>query len=574
MFAVDEPGSYLYTVEAWTNPLLGWWLGIEQRAKAGLPLMNEVADGIVLLEQGITHSSAEDAAQLNECARRCLSETSLATLLDDKASLSDIKNAMSRYRDPSRVRTHEVELSVTVDPFVARFSAWYQVFPRSCSMRPDRHGTLLDLAERLPRMAKLGFDVIYIPPIHPIGVTARKGRNNSLAATDGDPGSPWAIGSGLGGHKEIHPQLGTIDDFKFLIARARKLGIEIALDMALQCSPDHPYVHEHPEWFRRRADGSIGCAEDPPNTYEDIYPFDFECEERTALWHELRDIFTFWMSLGVKVFRVDNPHTKPFDFWEWLIRDLKGKEPNLVFLAEGLTRPSGMIHLGRIGFTQSYDYFPWRNTKAEIVDYYRSLNEGEVQEFFRPNLWPNTPQFLSRVLQEGGLAALMSRVILAATLSGNYGIYGPVYELGETRATASESTEYFDSEQYEIRLWDWERQTELTDLLSKLNQIRRSNAALQSNNRLHFHKIENEQLIAYSKTTKDLGNRILTVINLTPRSGQSGWLDLSVEQLGLRLDSHYIACDLLTGARYGWYGNRNYVALGESGIPAHILKLE
>ena len=235
----------------------------------------------------------------------------------------------------------EVELSVTVDPFVARFSAWYQVFPRSCSMRPDRHGTLLDLAERLPRMAKLGFDVIYIPPIHPIGVTARKGRNNSLAATDGDPGSPWAIGSGLGGHKEIHPQLGTIDDFKFLIARARKLGIEIALDMALQCSPDHPYVHEHPEWFRRRADGSIGCAEDPPNTYEDIYPFDFECEERTALWHELRDIFTFWMSLGVKVFRVDNPHTKPFDFWEWLIRDLKGKEPNLVFLAEGLTRPAG-----------------------------------------------------------------------------------------------------------------------------------------------------------------------------------------------------------------------------------------
>jgi starch synthase (maltosyl-transferring) len=573
-FEVTQLGYYRYTVDAWTDPLLAWWLGLEQRANSELPLVGHAHEGLVLLDRALLYVSEQNACQIRECLESCGSERRLRALLDDKSTCSRIRQAFAACCDPDRVRTYNAELRLVVDPVVARFGAWYQVFPRSCSKTPAHHGSLRDLADRLPRIAELGFDIVYIPPIHPIGLTGRKGRNNCLVATAGDPGSPWAIGGREGGHKQIHPELGTVEDFVFLLSRAEDLGLSIALDIALQCSPDHPYVREHPEWFQHGSDGSIRCAEDPPNKYEDIYPFDFECPDWWGLWKELRSVFIFWVEQGVRVFRADNPHTKPFDFWEWLIEDLKRLDPSLIFLSEGLTRPSHMRHLARVGFTQSYDYFPWRNTKSEIVSYYSELNADDTRQFFRPVLWPNTPQFLSPVLQDGGSRALMARLILAGMLGASYGIYGPAYELCDVRAVSPGSTEYLDSEQYEIKSWDWNRQTELTHVVRLLNSIRRSNVALQSNSRLRFHRIDNEQLVAFSKTSKDQGNRILTIVSLGAQGSQNGWTDLSLEEIGLSQAAQYTAHDLLTGARYPWRGSRNYVNLESADIPAHILRLE
>ena len=573
-FQVTKLGRYRYTVDAWSNPLLAWWLGIERIANAKQSLIDEAAEGLALLQRALQYATTQAAMQLRECIEGCRSESGLRALLNSPAGRTNVSDAIAGCRDPDRIRTYPIELPVIVDPILARFGAWYQIFPRSCSKSFARHGTLRDLVDRLPRIAEFGFDVVYIPPIHPIGAIARKGKNNALAASDGDPGSPWAIGAREGGHKQIHPELGTEGDFGYVLSRAGDLGLTIALDIALQCSPDHPYVRDHPEWFLRRPDGSIRCAEDPPNKYEDVYPFDFECERRVDLWKELRSIFVFWIERGVRVFRVDNPHTKPFDFWEWLIDDLKHFEPSLILLAEGLTHPSGMVHLGRVGFTQSYDYFPWRNTKAEIIDHYQRLNEGDVSEFFRPVLWPNTPQYLSPAIQQGGMRALLIRAILASTLGASYGIYGPVYELCDTQAVSPGSTEYFDSEQYQIRFWDWDRRTEITDLLRLLNCIRRENPALQSNARLYFHKIDNEQLLAFSKTTKDQSNRILIVACLGSKGKHDGWTELSLEEIGLSPLQRFIAHDLLTGARYPWQGTRNYVDLTHASFPAHILRLE
>jgi starch synthase (maltosyl-transferring) len=418
----------------------------------------------------------------------------------------------------------------------------------------------------------MGFDVLYFPPIHPIGRVKRKGRNNALAARDDDPGSPWAIGSREGGHKAVHPQLGTLEDFRRLATSARAKGVEIALDIALQCAPDHPYVREHPEWFKRRPDGSVQFAENPPKKYEDIYPFDFATPDVSALWDEIKSIFDHWIAQGVRVFRVDNPHTKPFALWEWLIREIKREHPEVVFLSEAFTRPRVMHRLAKVGFSQSYTYFAWRNTKAELIEYFTELTANETREYFRPNVWPNTPDILTEYLQIGGRPMFMARLVLAATLAASYGIYGPAYELCENAPREPLSEEYLDSEKYQIRHRDLDRPDSLRDFIARVNAIRHDNAALQFDANLRFHATDNDQLICYSKTIEQAAP-MLMVVSLDPRHRQSGFVDLDLAALGVGPDESFQAHDLLSDGRYLWRGRRNYVELDPRVCPAHVFRL-
>ncbi len=466
--------------------------------------------------------------------------------------------------------TYDKELEIVVERERARFGAWYELFPRSCSTEPGRHGTFKDVEQRLEYVAALGFDVLYLPPIHPIGNSFRKGRNNATTAGKDDPGSPWAIGSELGGHKAIHPELGNLDDFHHLIAAAAEVGIEIAIDIAFQCAPDHPYVSEHPEWFRKRPDGTIQYAENPPKKYQDIYPFDFESEQWRELWAELRSIVQYWVDQGVHIFRVDNPHTKPFGLWEWLIAEIKRDCPEAIFLAEAFTRPKALYGLAKRGFTQSYNYFPWRNTKWELTQYLTELTRTEVSEFMGPNLWPNTPDILPEYLQFGGRPAFMVRFVLAATLGPSYGIYGPAYELCDNLPIAPGKEEYLNSEKYEIKSWDLDQPDSIGKLISQVNAIRHENPAFRANYNLRFHEVDNEQIIAYSKTSEDKTNEVLIVVNLDPHYKQSGFITLPMEDLGLDPRQPYQAHDLLTDARYLWHGSRNYVELDPKSVPAHI----
>jgi len=416
----------------------------------------------------------------------------------------------------------------------------------------------------------MGFDIVYFPPIHPIGRVNRKGKNNAEKAAPDEVGSPWAIGSREGGHKAIDPELGTLDDFKKLWSRAQQLGLEVALDLAYQCAPDHPYVNEHKEWFRMRPDGTVQYAENPPKKYQDIYPFDFETEQSQALWEELRSVVLYWIEQGVRIFRVDNPHTKPFDFWEWLITDIKSRRPDVLFLAEAFTRPKVMYELAKLGFTQSYTYFAWRNSKPELIEYFNEITQTDVREYFRPNLWPNTPDILTDFLQHGGRSAFMVRLALATTLGANYGIYGPAFELGENRAVRPGSEEYLDSEKYQIRSWDLDYPNSLAELVAKVNQIRRENPALHDDWSLRFHPADNDQIIVYSKTTDDLLNIIVVAVNLDPNRTQSAWVDLPLDLFHLDPRQPYQMHDLLTDARYVWRGPRNYVELNPQRLPAHI----
>jgi starch synthase (maltosyl-transferring) len=419
----------------------------------------------------------------------------------------------------------------------------------------------------------MGFDVVYLPPIHPIGRSFRKGPNNTLTAGPNDPGSPWGIGSSEGGHKAIHPQLGTLEDFDRLLAAAGELGLEIALDVAFQCAPDHPYVREHPGWFRHRPDGTIKYAENPPKKYQDIYPLDFECADWQGLWNELLDVVLFWCGRGVRIFRVDNPHTKSFPFWEWLIREVQTRHPDALFLSEAFTRPKVMRHLAKAGFSQSYTYFTWRNTKAELTAYLTELTQTEVREYLRPNLFANTPDILPEYLQYGGKAAFQVRVVLAATLGATYGIYGPPFEEHAGTAVRHGSEEYLDSEKYQIRHWDWERPNVFRDYIARLNRIRRDNPALHGNDRLRFYPTDNEQFLFYGKTTADQSNIVLVVVNLDPHHVQSGWLRVPLDELGLRPGDTYQAHDLVTGAHYLWAGESNFVQLDPAVSAAHVLRV-
>jgi starch synthase (maltosyl-transferring) len=479
---------------------------------------------------------------------------------------------MRLHDDRPQLATWDPPFVVQCDRERARTGAWYEMFPRSYSPEPARSATFAEAAERLPGIAEMGFDIVYLPPIHPIGTTFRKGKNNSLQPDPTDPGSPWAIGSPEGGHKSVEPTLGTIDDFDAFVAAAQRLGLEVALDLAYQASPDHPYTREHPEWFRQRPDGSIQYAENPPKKYQDIYPFDFGTEAWQSLWVELKSVVEFWIGHGVEIFRVDNPHTKPFRFWEWLIREVRRAHPEAIFLSEAFTRPKIMRRLAKLGFTQSYTYFTWRNSKAELTEYFTELTQTRVREYMRGNLFANTPDILHEYLQLGGPPAFRVRLLLAATLGASYGIYSG-FEVCENRPVRAGSEEYLNSEKYEYRHWDWNQAGNLRDLIARVNTIRRERVALQSDWGLRFHETDNDQLICYSKQSSDRADAVLVVANLDPHFMQHGWIRVPLAELGLTADRGYDAHDLLSGETYHWHGEWNYVRLEPQVQPGHILHL-
>jgi starch synthase (maltosyl-transferring) len=455
----------------------------------------------------------------------------------------------------------------------AGFSAWYEFFPRSVIKNSNQHGTFRDCIDFLPYVADMGFDIIYLPPIHPIGITKRKGPNNSPSAGPSDPGSPWAIGGKEGGHKSIHPELGGMDDLQELILKAKEFEIDISIDIALQCSPDHPYVKEHPEWFRQRPDGSVQYAENPPKKYEDIYPFDLETDDWRAMWNEFKSIFIFWIEKGISIFRVDNPHTKSMNFWGWLITEVRTEYPDVIFLSEAFTRPKLMYQLAKQGFTQSYTYFTWRNTKFELTEYMKVLVNTGINDFFRPNLWPNTPDILPEFLQLSGKPGFQIRLALASTLSSNYGIYGPAFELMDNQPIKQGGEEYLNSEKYEIKDWNIDDKKNLRRIIKQINIIRRDNPALHNNHSLQFHNIDNEEMICYSKHTEDFTNIILVVINLDPHHRHSGWLHFPVDFFGIDENKSYQMHDLIGGTFYLWHGAFNYVELDPGIIPVHIFKV-
>ena len=572
-FEVQEIGTYEYSIAAWADEFLTWRTELE-RWSAPEDIEVSLAIGARIVRNASRRASGGDARELTAWAE-ALAGAGEPVTRRDLAHDPEMTRLVARYAERSDATVFHPALRVTVDPPRARFSSWYEMFPRSTSFdaSPGAHGTFRDCEARLAYVTALGFDVLYLPPIHPIGKTRRKGRNNAVVGTPGDPGSPWGIGSDEGGHKAVEPVLGTLADFERLVRRADKLGLEVALDFAIQCSPDHPYVRDHPEWFRHRPDGSVQYAVNPPKKYEDIYPFNFDTPDWPALWAELKDVFLHWIGEGVRTFRVDNPHTKPFAFWEWLIGGIKAQHPDVVFLSEAFTRPKIMHRLAKLGFTQSYTYFTWRNTKQELTEYFTELSQHPSRSYFRPNVWPNTPDILHEYLQQGGRPAFMIRLILAATLAASYGIYGPAYELFENVPREKGSEEYLNSEKYELRRWDLDRADSLKDLIARVNRIRRENPALQSDWGLQFHSTDNDQILCYAKATPDRSNVVLVTVSLDPRRVQSGWVSLALHELGVDASAPYAVHDLLTGARYTWQGPRNYVRLDPHVLPAHILRL-
>jgi starch synthase (maltosyl-transferring) len=607
-FPADKIGSWSFTIQGWIDHFETWASGLKKRLAvqassndslnsangAGtLEIPLALRTGAILVQEAATRARGGDAKFLAGISQ------SLNRLADENRTSyeypfgEDVHRLMASYPDLRHATQYEPELPLWVDRELARFSSWYEMFPRSASPVPQQHGTFADVERQLPEIASMGFDILYLPPIHPIGRAFRKGPNNAVSAGPDAVGSPWAIGDkdavvcasvgakgngDCGGHKSIHPQLGTFADFDRLVGSAKSHGIEIALDIAFQCSPDHPWLTEHPDWFTIRPDGSIQYAENPPKKYQDIYPLNFESPDWRRLWNELYSVFEFWIERGVHVFRVDNPHTKALPFWEWCLAKLSGNYPEVIFLAEAFTRPHVMYALAKRGFTQSYTYFTWRNSKAELQSYMEEITRPPVSDFFRPNLWPNTPDILHKTLQQGGRGAFMQRVILAATLAASYGIYGPAYELQENTPArpapgSTESEEYLNSEKYEIRQRDRNAPGSLVPLITALNRIRRANPALQANTSLHFHSIDNPNLLCYSKTTPDFANTILVAVNLDGFNEQTGWTDLDLGQLGIPAQQSFIVEDLLTGARYTWHDRRNYVALRPETQPAHIFRI-
>jgi starch synthase (maltosyl-transferring) len=566
-----ENAIYEYTVEAWTETFRGWRDEFTKKFAAGVSaLTSEALEGAALLE-----AAARRAYDYNDAAR--LLELSQGIAAGDPAEINAIAQSgelevlMATYPDRSVATQYSPPPRVIVDHAIARTAAWYEFFPRSAEGRGDRGSTLRDCLPRIDDVQAMGFDVIYFPPIHPIGSTNRKGRNNSTTCLPQDPGVPYAIGSDAGGHKDIDPALGTLDDFDWLQAEVRNRGMEIALDFAINCSPDHPYVREHPEWFYQRPDGSIKYAENPPKKYEDIYPLNFRCEDWQALWEEMKSIILFWADHGVRIFRVDNPHTKPLAFWEYLITEVRAKYPDVLFLAEAFTKPKMMKALAKAGFTQSYTYFTWRDSKQELTEYFTELTQTDMREYFRGNLWPNTPDILPFGLQEGGRPAFMIRAALAATLSSLYGIYSG-FELCENQALPGRE-EYADSEKYQWKERDWNGPGNIKDWIARLNKIRKENRALQFYDNLRFYQADNDAILFYAKMTAARDNIILVVVNLDPHRKQSSYIDVPIDQFGSTDDDVYQVHDLISDARYRWHGRRNYVELDPEIQPAHIFRV-
>ncbi len=575
-FTVGDPGDWEYRVLGWVDHLRTWREHLVKKVDAGVDVPMHLLAGAVLLRDLAGKRRAKSAGRLRELADQLADEGTPAGERIELA-FSDEFAAACTAGDPRRYATASPALRVHVDRERGAFSSWYELFPRSLGA-PDEHGTLRDVVDELPRIAALGFDVVYLPPIHPIGVTARKGRNNTLTPDPDDVGVPWAIGGEAGGHDAVHPDLGTVADLEHLVAVARdEHGIDVALDLAFQCSPDHPWVTEHPEWFRSRPDGSIQYAENPPKKYEDIYPLDFESSDADGLWQALLDVTLFWVEKGVKVFRVDNPHTKSFRFWEWCIAQVRTEHPDVLFLAEAFTRPRVMEELAKRGFSQSYSYFTWREHKWELEEYVRDSFHTERIDYMRPNFWPNTPDILPEHLQTGGRPVFVHRLVLAAMLDANYGIYGPPYEVLEGTPRHHGSEEYLDSEKYQLRSWDLpdpatatvHDRGSVTGLLRRVNEIRRDHPALQRNRNLTLHHVGNDQLMAWSKCTDDGSDVVLTVVSLDPHHRQGGVVHLDMGGLRLGHDAAFVVDDLLTGQRFHWQGPDNYVELGPE-LPAHV----
>jgi starch synthase (maltosyl-transferring) len=569
-FPIITLGEYRYTILAWVDAFLTWYRDLGKRVDAGQDVTVDLQIGANYIAAAAGRATGQDAQRLTQYATLLQQGGAHATR---QARSTELAQLMARYPDRSLATTYPRELRVLAERERARFSAWYEFFPRSYGKQPGQHGTFRDAEDHLEYVASLGFDIVYLPPIHPIGRSFRKGRNNTVTAQADDVGSPWAIGAEEGGHKSVHPQLGTLEDFRRLIARAKSYGMEVAMDLAFQSAPDHPYVKEHPEWFRLRPDGTIQYAENPPKKYQDIYPFHFESDQWQALWEELKSVTLFWIEQGIRAFRVDNPHTKPIGFWQWLIGDVKRDYPETIFLSEAFTRPKVMKQLAKVGFSQSYTYFTWRNSRAELADYFTELTKDEMREYFRPNVWPTTPDILPEYLQLSGRPGFVVRLVLAATLAATYGIYGGAYEVAEDRPTAPGKEEYLNSEKYEIKQWPARRQGGLHGLMALLNTIRRENPALQSDWSLRFHPVDNEQLICYSKQTDEPDNIVLVVVNLDPHHTQSGWVTLPLEEFALDSRRAYQLHDLLTDTRYLWSGPTNYVELNPVVRSAHVFRL-
>jgi starch synthase (maltosyl-transferring) len=590
-FTADKLGAWLFTIEGWVDHFDTWVHDLGKRLAAqpdpaeptqqvvgpqDIPLALLIGAGH--LTAAASRAKGADAKKLTAAAAKLESLAAEGRPFYESPLTESLVALVAKYPDLTYATKYSDELPLWVDRERACFSSWYELFPRSTSSTPGAHGTLRDVEARLPEIAAMGFDILYMPPIHPIGVAYRKGKNNSVTAAPGEEGSPWAIGAPEGGHTSIHPKLGTLADFDHLQAAAREHGLELALDIAFQCSPDHPWVAAHPEWFTLRPDGTIQYAENPPKKYQDIYPLNFESSDWRGLWDALYGVFKFWIDRGVRVFRVDNPHTKALTFWEWCIDEILKDTPDVIFLAEAFTRPHVMYSLAKAGFTQSYTYFTWRTTKADLQEYFEELTKPPVSDFFRPNLWPNTPDILTDQFQTGSRAVFMQRVILAATLGASYGIYGPAYELLEGRPAKpapgkTSSEEYLDSEKYEIRTWNRDSPDSIAPLITQLNQIRHANPALQSNESLHFHPIDEPNLLAYSKATTDFSNVILVAVNLDPQRTHDGWINLALDKLGLPWQGSFEVEDLLSGGRYTWKDQWNYISLNPSIMPAHIFRI-
>ena len=568
-FTVEKQGFYTYKVEGWVDYALNWQHGIERKIDDHQQVNSELLEGIAFLKDISKKATESEKEYLNH----------LAKIFSDKKKYDEsIKEAVSEklhqifLKYPAKILANTSDdYKVYVDRLKARFSTWYEFFPRSASEVEGRHGTFKDCERLLPRIANMGFDIVYLPPIHPIGEVNRKGKNNTTTALEGDVGSTWGIGSKFGGHKDIHPQLGSLKDFKSLIKKANDNGLEIAMDFALQAAPDHPWVKEHPEWFKWRPDGTVQYAENPPKKYQDILPIYWESKDFKNLWNECLDTLLYWIDCGIKVFRVDNPHTKPFYFWNWIISEVKQKHPDVIFLAEAFTAPKIMARLAKEGYTQSYTYFTWRNSKHEFIEYMNELTQTELKEYMQPNFWPNTPDINPYHLQGANDSKFIQRYVLAATLSSSIGIYGPVFEQMLSDALPGRE-EYLNSEKFQISHYDWFKENKLTLIISKINQIRRQNQALQQTNNIKFCHIENNNLLAFYKWNQDRSNELLIIISLDPYYAQQGSVQVPLNDLGIHQGHQLQVYDLVTGSSYNWFNEWNFIELHPT-LPFHIFKI-
>ncbi len=569
-FRVEKQEIYHYKIQGWVDYALNWQHNIERKIQAEQYVNVELLDGVQYLEKLLKNAGSKHHQHIKYLIGLFKDEQRYEEAIQE--ALSDrLHDLFVEYPTKDFAVTYDNNLRVYVDRKKALFSTWYEFFPRSASEEAGKHGTFKDCERLIPRIAAMGFDVLYFPPIHPIGEVNRKGKNNTTEAFEGDVGSPWGIGSKHGGHKDIHPELGTIDDFKNLIKIANDYGVEIAMDYALQCAPDHPYVKEHPQWFRWRPDGSVQYAENPPKKYQDILPIYFETEDWENLWNELLDIALYWVKQGIRIFRVDNPHTKPFQFWEWLIANVKKDYPDVLFLSEAFTRPRVMHELAKVGFTQSYTYYTWRNFRHEILEYMEELSNSKGAEYFRPNFWPNTPDINPYSLQGGKESIFLMRYFMAATLSSNYGMYGPVFEY-MIHAAVPGKEEYLDSEKYQIQHWDWNQTNKMTHLITMINHIRRDNEALQFTRNITLCDTDNESLFAYYKETEDKSNQLLMIVNLDPYNRQSGWIKTPLNLIGVNEGEPIIMHDLITQSSYTWNSEWNFVEI-DPNSPFHLFQI-